>query len=409
MTNVRKALCRAYQTALNAASPVMPYREPQVLSSVRAVGGLLLSIRKSKVFIVTGKHLRSIGALSELEASLKKNAINYVIFDDTCANPTVSSVEEAFEMYRNTACDAIIAFGGGSCIDTAKALGARVAYPDKSLDKLKGLLKVKKHIPTLIAIPTTSGSGSEVTVTAVITEDKEHLKYTINSFSLIPKYAVLDPEVTLSQPPHLTATTGMDALCHAVEAYVGRSVDKKAKDKALQAVSLIFSNLETAYTDGGNRSARANMQRASYLAGQAFTHAYVGYIHAVAHTLGGKYGISHGLANAVLMPIVLEQYGESVYRKLHELAIAAGVAAEGDDEMLSAKLFIKAIKELNASLGIPDTLSGINVDDIPEMARLAEKEANPLYPVPIIMDEIELSTVYFRAMDKNDRKSISCS
>ena len=246
MTGVRKAFFRAYQSALGAASPIMPYREPQVLSTVRAVGGLIFSLRKKKAFIVTGPRVRQLEAFAQLEASLQKNAIDYVIFDKTCENPTVSSVENGLQSYLENECDSIVAFGGGSCIDTAKAVGARVAYPEKSLDQLRGLLKVKKHIPTLIAIPTTSGSGSEVTVTAVITDDVLHHKYTVNSFSLIPRYAVLDPEATLTLPKGLTATTGMDALCHAVEAYVGRSSDKKAKRLALQAVSLIFSNLETA-------------------------------------------------------------------------------------------------------------------------------------------------------------------
>jgi alcohol dehydrogenase class IV len=151
------------------------------------------------------------------------------------------------------------------------------------------------------------------------------------------------------------------------------------------------------------------MQRASYIAGIAFSRAYVGYIHAVAHTLGGKYGISHGLANAVLMPIVLEQYGESVYKKLSELAVAAGIVEEGEDTETSAKLFIKALRDMNARLGIPEGISGIKIDDIPEMARLAEAEANPLYPVPVIFDGLALTEIYFKVMDKKDRPSIACS
>ena len=408
MTGVRKTYCRVYQSALNLASPVLPYREPQILSTVRALGGLIFSLKKKNVLIVTGPKVSKLDVFEEAVATLRKNAINYFIFDETCENPTVSCVEKGVEKYFANGCEAIVAFGGGSCIDCAKAIGARVTYPEKALDKLKGLLKVKKHIPTLIAIPTTAGSGSEATVTAVITDEVLQHKYTVNSFSLIPKYAILDPEVTLTVPPGLTATTGMDALTHAVEAYIGRSSDRKAKKLALQAVSLIFSDLEAAYTDGKNRAARANLQRAAYIAGVAFSRAYVGYIHAIAHTLGGKYGISHGLANAVLMPIVLEQYGESIYENLSELAVAAGIASEGEDVTVSAKRFISAIRELNLKLGIPESLSGIKVDDIPELARLAEEEANPLYPVPVIFDGLELTHIYFKVMDKNDRKSIAC-
>ena len=409
MNGIKKACFRAYQGAFRAALPILPYREPQVLSSVRAVGGLIKSLRISKVFIVTDEALRRLGALNTLEETLSKNAINYVIYDKTCANPTVSNVEDAYERYINTDCEAIVAFGGGSSIDCAKALGAKVAYPRKSLDDLKGILKIKRSIPTLIAIPTTAGSGSETTVTAVITDPATGHKYTMNSFALIPRYAVLDPEVTLTLPKHLTATTGMDALCHAVEAYIGRSTNKETRALALEAVSIIFGNLEKAYNDGMDRAARANMLKASYLAGNAFSRSYVGYIHAVAHTLGGRYGTPHGLANAVLMPIVLDAYGECVYKKLHALAVAAGVASEEDSDMLAAKRFIRAIREMNGRLGIPTSLSGIRIEDIPEMARYAESEANPLYPVPRIMDTDELSTFYFRVMDKNDRRSIACS
>jgi len=409
MNKVKKALCRAYQQAFHAATPALPYREPQVLSSVRAIGGLITSIKNKNALIVTGPTLHRLGALSVLEASLQKNDINYTIYDKTCSNPTIFNVEEARELYVNNDCDVIIAFGGGSVIDCAKAVGARVAYPKKSLSELKGLLKIKRPIPTLIAIPTTAGSGSEATLTAVITDQEKKHKYTINSFPLIPKYAVLDTEVTLSLPAELTATTGMDALTHAVEAYIGNSTSKKTRALALEAIKLIYNNLYEAYVNGSNREARGNMLRASYLAGCAFTQSYVGYVHAISHTLGGNYGISHGLANAVILPFVLEAYGESVYKKLHELGIAAGVAAAEDNVKCGAKKFIRSIWAMNKKLGIPCGIKGIKQEDIPEMARLAAKEANPLYPVPKIMDAEELECFYFKIMDKNDRMSIACS
>jgi alcohol dehydrogenase class IV len=249
------------------------------------------------------------------------------------------------------------------------------------------------------AISTTAGTGSEVTVTAVITDSEKKHKYTMNNFTMIPHYAVLDPSVTFSLPRHLTATTGMDALTHAVEAYIGRSTTKETRALALEAVSLIFNNIEAAYEDGRNRRVRANMLRAAYKAGIAFSKSYVGYIHAVAHSLGGQYNIPHGLANSVLMPVVLAEYGECVHRKLYELGIAAGVALESDSHEEGAGKFIQAIVELNARMNIPTMLPGIKREDIVEMARHAAKEANPLYPVPRIMSARELERFYFRVAD----------
>jgi len=288
----------------------------------------------------------------------------------------------------------LIAFGGGSSMDCAKAVGARIAYPNKTVNQMKGLLKVLKKIPTLIAVPTTAGTGSEVTITSVITNSEIKHKYTMNSFPLIPAYAVLDPEVTLTLPPSLTATTGMDALTHAVEAYIGGSTTKETRAYALEAVKLIFENLEIAYADGKNEVARRNMLRAAYIAGIAFSKSYVGYIHAVAHTLGGQYNIPHGLANAVLMPMVLDEYGETSYEKLHQLAVAAGVSKESDNIEKSAKKFIQEIRDMNARMNIPTGFTNIEAADIPMMAEHADAEANPLYPVPKLMNARELERIY---------------
>lgn len=248
-------------------------------------------------------------------------------------------------------------------------------------------------------MPTTAGTGSEVTLAAVITDsDKKH-KYTMNSFPLIPKYAVLDPEVTYTLPPHLTASTGMDALTHAVEAFIGRSTSSETRRLAKEAVKLIFENLELAYKDGANETARRNMLTAAYKAGIVFSKSYVGYVHAVAHSLGGQYNVPHGLANSVLLPIVLEDYGAAVYKKLHILGICAGVSKESDSHKHGAEKFIAEIKAMNKRMGIPETISGIEKSDIPQMARYADKEANPLYPVPKLMNAKELEKIYYQVAD----------
>ncbi len=400
MNPLKKIYCRTYQLAFRIAIPFLPYREPEIYESIADLEPLFHHLGVSSVLLVTDPFLRSSGATAPLEKLLEENGIHCAVYDKTRANPTVHNIEAARSLYRREHCEALIAFGGGSSMDCAKGVGARIAYPHKSLEQLKGLLKVLKKIPPLIAIPTTAGTGSETTLAAVITDSVKKHKYTMNDFTLIPRYAVLDPQVTYSLPPSLTATTGMDALTHAVEAYIGRSTTKQTRRLALEAVSLIFQNIETAYQDGSNRQARKNMLYAAYKAGIAFSKSYVGYVHAVAHSLGGQYNIPHGLANSVLLPIVLESYGPSVHRKLHQLAIAAGVSTSSDTDQDGAKKFIRAVRRLNRRMEIPETLGGIRKKDIPKMARHADKEANPLYPVPRLMDAAELERFYYQAADK---------
>lgn len=398
MHSLKKFYCRTFQAAFRLAMPFMPYREPKILNSVEEVHTLLHKLGIRSILLVTDKQLRGFGATTRLENSLKEASIRCAVYDETCPNPTVINVEAARELYVKENCEALIAFGGGSSMDCAKAVGARIAYPNKTVNQMKGLLKVLKKIPTLIAVPTTAGTGSEVTVTSVITNSEIKHKYTMNSFPLIPAYAVLDPSVTLTLPPSLTATTGMDALTHAVEAYIGGSTTKETRAYAMEAVKLIFENLETAYADGKNETARRNMLRAAYVAGIAFSKSYVGYIHAVAHTLGGQYNVPHGLANAVLMPMVLDEYGESVYEKLHQLAVVAGISKESDSPEASAKRFIQAIRNMNARMNIPTGFTNIETTDIPMMAEHADAEANPLYPVPKLMDSKELEKIYYKAI-----------
>ena len=218
-------------------------------------------------------------------------------------------------------------------------------------------------------------------------------------FPLIPRYAVLDPKATLSLPPFITATTGLDALTHAVEAYIGRSTMPDTRRDAKKAVRLIFENLDAAYTDGQNIEARKNMLKASFYAGCAFTKSYVGYVHAVAHSLGGEYNVPHGLANAVLLPTVLEHYGPAVYKKLHKLAIEAHLADEKTPSKEAAETFIQAIRDMKQRFGIGDTIPEIREEDIPKLTHYADKEANPLYPVPVLMNAAELEVFYRSLME----------
>lgn len=401
MNIFRKIYCRTFQNIFKFALPFLPYRNPKILLSVREIPDVLRKRRCDSVLLITDPGIYRLGLTRRLEKSLKIAGIPYMIYSKTDANPTTKNVDEALALYREGNCRAIIGFGGGSSIDCAKAVGACAVKPGKPLSKMKGILKVHHKLPLLFAIPTTAGTGSETTLAAVITDAQTRHKYPINDFCLIPKYAVLDPKVTVSLPPFMTATTGMDALTHAVEAYIGNSTTPGTRKNALDAVQLIFENLDAAYEDGTNLLARKNMLRASYFAGCAFTKSYVGYVHAVAHSLGGAYNIPHGYANAVLLPFVLESYGSVIHKKLQKLAVAAGVAGEDVSDEEAASLFIGAIRDMKKRFGIGDTIPEIRAEDIPKLAAYADKEGNPLYPVPVLMDAKELGVFYVELMEPN--------
>ena len=407
MNRVRRIYCRIFQKAFRLAIPLLPYRKPEILNSVKELPALFRNKGISRVLLVTDKGIRDRGITKEMEDIMAREGISLSVYDATVANPTTENVEEARRLYLSSSSQAIIGFGGGSSIDAAKAVGARIAYPKKSLAKMEGILKVIRRIPLLVAIPTTAGTGSETTLASVIVDSKTRHKYPINSFPLIPRYAVLDPEVTRTLPPSLTASTGLDALTHAIEAYIGGSTTKATREAATEAVSLIFSSLPAAYRNGDDMEARRKMLRAAFLAGSAFTVSYVGYVHAIAHSLGGKYNVPHGLANAVLLPYVLEEYGTKAEKKLAELADAAGLTGRNSSE--KAHRFIEAIKDMERTMKIPTSFDCIKAEDIPSLAHYADKEANPLYPVPVLMDAKELEKLYLLVMasEKGKRATIA--
>lgn len=396
----KKLFCRGVQTVLRAALPLLPYRDPKILNGVEEIPDCLKVKNIHKVLIVTDGFLHISGMLEPMKKALSAAGIGYVVYDEVTPNPTILNVELARERYLAENCESLIGFGGGSAIDCAKAVGARIARPKLTIPKMKGILKIWLPIPYLIAIPTTAGTGSETTLATVITDHNSSHKFPINDFPLIPRVAVLDPEMTRTLPQYMTSTTGMDALTHAIEAYIGRSTTRQTRAMALEAVRLIAENLEVAYNDGDNMNARKNMLRAAYLAGGAFTKSYVGYCHAVAHSLGGQYHIPHGLANAVLLPYVLESYGTCAHRKYKDIAVAMNLADKNTPEAEAAQLLIAQIRRMNASMGIPNKLQGIRKEDIPKLARYADQEANPLYPVPKLMNATELEQFYHAVMEE---------
>lgn len=392
--------CRAFQSVFRLVIPLLPYRQPKPLAGSAEAAALLKKEGKRRALIVTDANIYKLGLCSHIEEALKESGIAYSVFAETVANPTTANCEAAAKLFKDDGCDCIIAVGGGSAMDCAKGAGALIIKPGKTLLKMRGVLKVFGRLPLFIAVPTTAGTGSETTIAAVIVDDKTRDKFTIISFCLAPRYAILDPVMTTGLPPSVTATTGMDALTHAVEAYIGRSTTRLTRRLAVEAVKIIRANLYTAYTDGKNSQARRRMQYAAYCAGLAFTISYVGYVHAVAHSLGGKYNTPHGLANAVILPYVLKEYGPACRKRLARLARESGVADVTLNDEQAAECFIKFVENLNETMNIPSKLR-VDEGDIPELARHAAKEANPLYPVPRLMNARSLERIYRQIREHN--------
>ena len=374
---------RTYQCVFGLGARLLPWRRPEIVTgpgSLARIPALLTKCGTRRPLVAASRRQCADPAFQQMLSRLE----GYALFSDIQPNPPVSAVEAAAALYRREGCDSLVAVGGGSPMDTAKAAAALLARPDRTLSQLAGLLKVRRSIPPFIAVPTTAGTGSETTIAAVVT-GADHHKYAVSDLCLIPRCAVLDPLLTVSLPPRTTAETGMDALTHAVEAYLSRFYPTRQTDRlAEEAVVTIFRTLEHACAHGDDVDARQALLTASYQAGAAFTRASVGNVHAIAHTLGGLYGVGHGLANAVLLPVVLRDYGPAAYRKLARLAELVGLPGGTDGEKADA--FIDAILAMNARRGIPTGFSCIREEDLPQMAAWAAKEANPTYPVPVIYD-----------------------
>lgn len=402
MNFFRRAYCRIYQRILAYASYLIPFPEPTLVEgegAIYQVVPLLKQKEKYHPLIVAGPTVSSLGMQKPLIESLNDEGLSFSFFDRVLPNPTFSMVEEAYKIYKEEGCDSIIALGGGSSMDAAKAIGVKVVHPNKSLSSFKRVLSVRKKIPFFVAIPTTAGTGSEATACAVVVNEKTHDKFSITDTHLIPDVAVLDSSLLIGLPKKTIAATGMDTLTHAIEAYIGHSSTRKTNEYALTAIKLVKDNLVEFYQDSDNDKARRNMQKAAYLAGVSFTRAYVGYVHALAHALGGLYNVSHGFANAVLLPYVLEAYGKSAYDRLAEISDDLSLIDPLSEKEDKAKAVISWIKEMNKTMGIPARFENLikNEDDLEALSRHADKEGNPFYPVPKELDKEELKAIYLKA------------
>lgn len=383
-----KLYYRSYHYSLKLFSLIFPFPRPALYQGEQALNQLIdrIKINKQKsLLLVTDNVLQELGLLEPLVELLIKHEISHTIYSDVQPNPTIENVENGLNAYLNANCQAVIALGGGSVMDCAKLIGARVVKPKKSVAQLKGLFKVLKKLPDLYAIPTTAGTGSETTIAAVVSDPLNKQKYAVTNLVLMPKVAVLLPELTLKLPPHITAATGMDALTHAIEAYIGVNGNKFTDDRALKASKLIFENLQNVYQEGGNLIQRNNMLLASFYAGEAFTRTSIGYVHAIAHNLGGLYGTPHGLANAIVLPYILKWYGKKAHKSLAKMAVNCGIGLEYPTDSDKANAFITAIDKLNQDMQIPKGLPELKKSDIKKLAKKALKEAHPDYPVPKFM------------------------
>ena len=385
-----KARSLGLSTVMRAAGLVtrcLPIPQPTLLVGPGAsarLGKLISSLGHKKILIVTDPVVAKLGLLTGLTQSFTEGACAFVVFDEISADAPLPQIDKGIYLYKTTGCDAIVAVGGGSVMDAAKAIGLSVAN-HKSPRQLVGYFRGLWAPPPLYAVPTTAGTGSEVTVAAVISDPVNNKKLLIADTRLVPKMAALDPCLMTGLPPNITATTGLDALTHAIEAFIGHWSTADSDQMALAAVTLIYENLRTVYTNGTNLLAREQMSLASTYAGMAFTRANVGYVHAIAHQFGATYHTPHGLANALVLPHVLRFYGTTIEDKLALLALRAKVGSEGDAVNVLATKFLDSIDVLIRDLGIPCQLDALRKTDISALAKAACQEADANYPVPLYM------------------------
>ena len=409
--NGKHAIYRVYQALCAGMLSLFPAGRQTLVQGdgcITRIPELLKAHGIKAVQVITTPGTIRRGTIAPLLAQCEDAGIRTVLYTGVSPDPTVAEVDAAAECFFVSGCEAILAIGGGSVIDCAKVAGARAVKRDLPVGKMSGMLKIHKKLPLLLAVPTTAGTGSEVTLAAVITDETCHYKHAVMDYCLIPRYAFLDPGLSCSLPPDMTAYSGMDAMTHAVEAYCNRFCSPKMKAHAMKAVSLIGANLLTAYREPANKAARMNMLTGSYE------------------------------ANAILLPKVLAAYGSAVYEPLarleREVRVSGGkperevrmsgaeserdvrmsgagmerkVCASGaedgnskETDAVLAEAFIERIRRMNRSMGIPEQLAMLRKEDVPELAARALKEGNPNYPVPVIWEEEQMRAFLMKQVPK---------
>jgi alcohol dehydrogenase len=407
INSARAAGLTALMRGAGLVTRLIPFPQPTLLvgpGSSGRLGQAVAGFGHHKILIVTDSIISKLGLLKPLTDALTVGGADFVVFDEITPDAPIPLIEKGIAFYKKHGCDAIVAFGGGSSMDASKAIAVAISNP-KPLRKLAGYLKGLRTPVRIYAVPTTAGTGSEVTVAAVISDPERHSKLVIVDPRMVPKMAALDPSLMTGLPPHITAATGIDALTHAVEAFVGNWTTPYSDGMALSAVGLIFENLRTAYTDGKNLEAREKMALASTYAGFAFTRANVGYVHAIAHQFGGKYHTPHGLANAIMLPFVLKYSKPAIIDRLALLAVRAKVGHDDEPKAVLAQKFLDAVDQLNQDLGIPTYLEALQESDIPALAKAACFEAHTGYPVPRYMSQAQCEDLIRKALPKAKLKT----
>lgn len=380
-------LLRCYMIIFKYVVMILPFKWPTTFDGAGSAKDLCKHIAgegHKKVLIVTDAMLVQLGLIDPIKAELEAQGVESLIYDGVKPDPTVEQIEAGFDLYKAEGCDGLLAVGGGSSIDAAKVIGAR-AKNNKPIRKMTGLFRVWGGMAPLYAVPTTAGTGSEVTIAAVVSDPEAQRKLPMMDLKLMPSACALDGTLMTGLPAPITSATGMDALTHAVEAYISRAANSKTDALALEAAQMIMANLPTAVADGGNVEARQAMTSASCKAGKAFTQAGVGYVHAIAHNFGALYHTPHGLANAIVMPYVLDFSLPKCASRLADLARACDIGSGSDEDR--AKAFIARIREMNETFGIPTKLDALKANDIPQIAKAALEEARFTYAVPRYLDQ----------------------
>lgn len=400
----KKCCYRIYQYVFVGIMNIVKY-DNKVISKEGAVYHIPGLLKRQginrRVLVVTGPHIAKTGLFKEIARVFREKGVNYIIFSGTSTETGIDSIECARKLYLRHNCGAIVAIGGGSVMDCAKAAAAGIANPGKKISSLAGYQKARKKTPLVIAVPATAGTGAETTACAVIRDVTTGSKKIIADTNIIPKFAVLDPVMTRGLPSYMAAYSGMDALTHATESYLNKFSSKSAEKDAEMAVKLIAENIIKVYYGTGGSVSRQKMLEASYLAGRAFLRTSVGYVHAIGHAIGGKYNIAHGMAVAVVLPYVLSWYGKCVYKKLAKLSDICGIAGRNMTESQKAEAYINYIKMLGHKFGINESFykaikkGDTSIKNVKNMAKCAIIEANPHYPVPKIMSLKECEYIIY--------------
>lgn len=375
---------RLLMKVMKVAFALIPIRDPKLYTgagSLLTMGEAIADSGVESLLVVTSAGLIKRGQLDDLIALFERRGVKVVVFSEVEPDPTFATVNKGLERFKAESCDAVLVVGGGSAIDAAKVIALAAGNRCKP-EKLKGFFRARRKAVPFFAAPTTAGTGSEATVAAVISEDVSHKKAFVIDHKTLPSEAALDPNLMLTLPAMLTATTGMDALTHAIESYIGTIGNDATDETALEAVDLIFKYLPRACENGNDIEARDAMALASYKAGQAFTRASVGYVHAMSHQLGAKYGVAHGLGNAVLLPHVIEFSSVKVAAKLARMAVLVGLGDDSESETDLAQRFVRELFEFNNRLNIPAVIEELKSEDIRALSRAARTEAHANYPVP---------------------------